>query len=99
MLEDGAGGFALGENGENPLAGEVLPGRRDEGGEAAEELDRGEPKLGAAVAQGLFEGYEDVAVGGDLEPRVSDGRASAVAAETLEPFSVVLLDDAVGDSG
>jgi len=81
------------------VAGEVLAGRWDEGGEAPEELVRGEGELGPAIAEAPPEGEDGVAAVIDGQPGVGDGGAGSVATEALEGVAVTGVDGPVSMEG
>ena len=68
---------------------QVVTGWRDQRGELAEELGRGEEQLGAPVGDRALEAVADSPVGKHGEASERKGWPGAVAAELLEAFAVV----------
>jgi hypothetical protein len=75
---------------------EVDAGARDEGGEAGDELGRGEVEVGGPVAPAVTEGNAGDVAGTELEAVLGNGGAAEVAAKALEGVAVGGVD---GDGG
>jgi len=71
-------------------------GRRDDGGEAAQELSRGERDGPGAVVHGALEGELEPTVGEAAEPVLGHGRPEHVAQEVLEGLAVAGGDVSAG---
>ncbi len=90
-------GAQPGVGSEHPVEpGEIEPGRRDEGGEFAEELERGEEEVGGAVGAGPLHPIGEGAVLAPGESLEREGTASSVAAKSLQSEPVILMDPGIG---
>jgi len=73
------------------IADRMGVGRRDEGGQAAQEVERVEHETAGAawMRPGPAQVVEDAVVGTQREALLGERRAEAIAAQPLEAFAVI----------
>jgi hypothetical protein len=77
-------------------AGEVDPGRRDEGEQRTYELGGGEEEVGGAVLSRALHPVGEATVFALFEPLEGEGPASAVLAKPVEALPVIGVEMGVG---